>query len=76
MLKPTDQQIQALARREAAPDSAAAFAPISHGPVVAVLALLAIGIVAIPLAFWQILMHVLVRPVRLPAAGAAESSPP
>lgn len=54
MLKPTDNQIRALARREADPKQALAFEPIARGPLVALLGLLLVGLVAVPLALVQI----------------------
>ena len=47
-LKPTDDEIRALALRETDPGEADRFAPIERGPVVAVLGLVCIGIAALP----------------------------
>ncbi len=59
MLKPSDDQIRRLAQREANPNHAAAFAPISRGPFFAVTALLVVGLVAIPLTLFQVLGRML-----------------
>lgn len=48
MLKPTDSQIRTLARLEADPRHVARFAPITRGPVFAVVALACVGIAALP----------------------------
>ncbi len=72
MLGPTDEQIRALARREADPLYAAAFAPIARGPVFAVLALLALGLLALPLALLQLAAHGLRRRSTEPAPAASQ----
>jgi hypothetical protein len=50
---PRDREIIRLARREVDPAHAAEFAPITRGPVVAVLGLMAIGVIAVPYVAWQ-----------------------
>ncbi len=64
MLGPTDDQIRALARREADPSNVRAFSPIARGPVFAVLALLALGLLAVPLALVQLVAHLRQRGAR------------
>jgi hypothetical protein len=47
-LKPRDEEVLALAEKEARPDLAAAFQPICHGPVFALVALAVVGVASIP----------------------------
>jgi hypothetical protein len=47
-LKPSSEEILALAEREATPEFVSQFDPICHGPVFAVFALAVIGIASIP----------------------------
>ncbi len=50
---PRDREIIRLARREVDAAHAAEFAPITRGPVVAALGLVALGLVAVPYLVWQ-----------------------
>lgn len=47
-LKPTEQEIRALALRETDPGCASEFTPICHGPVAAVLLLAWAGLCSVP----------------------------
>ena len=47
-LEPTEREIRELALRETDPARAKRFAPIARGPVFAVLALLGVGLAALP----------------------------
>ena len=47
-LKPTDDEIEALALRETDPAQAARFGPITRGPLFAMLAMAAVVLAAIP----------------------------
>ena len=65
-LKPTDDEIRELALRETDPAHAKRFEPIARGPVYAVLALVAVGLIALPSLLWR-----LVRPrSRRPLGGS------
>jgi hypothetical protein len=61
MLRPSDDQIRELALREATTSHAAAFEPVARGPVFAVVALAVVGVLAVPLTIWQLLLAVGVR---------------
>ena len=54
-LKPTHREIRELALRETDASQADRFAPISRGPVFAVLALGAIGLAALPSLVWRLI---------------------
>jgi hypothetical protein len=69
MLRPSDDQIRALALREATTTHAAAFEPVARGPVFAVVALVCVGLVAVPLTLWQVLVAVVVRLTSSQTAG-------
>lgn len=64
-LKPRDQEVLALAEREADPRSAAQFEPISRGPWFAVIALAAVGLLSLPGMVWRV-----ARALARPAARA------
>jgi hypothetical protein len=53
-LKPTPQEIRALAEREADPRYYPQFQPIARGPVVAILLLAWVGLSAIPWTLWRL----------------------
>jgi len=47
MLRPSAEQMQRFSLRETDPEQAGSFEPIARGPVVAILALIGVGIVAL-----------------------------
>lgn len=53
MPSPRDREIIRLARREVDPAHAAEFAPITRGPLFAVIGLAILGVIAVPYLLWQ-----------------------
>jgi hypothetical protein len=61
LLRPTSDELVDMALREATPQGGREFCPITRGPVVAVMGVIALMVVALPAMVWRLLSRALAR---------------